>query len=94
MIFLAHIRPGSLIDRNWRATGRLGGTVAGVIFRKAQNRFVADELSTAQVAELERIPSVQIECIGAATSGDIAGNELPASPCSPARRPKKGSDAK
>lgn len=91
MIFLAHIRPGSLIDRNWRAAGRLGGMVSGVVFKKRDNRFVADELSTEQVAELQAIPSVQLECMGTAPGGDIAG-AFAALP--PARRPKKGSDAK
>lgn len=64
MIFTAHIRAHSAVDRNWRGTNRLGGTLSGVIFRKVKNRFETDELTTEQVAALKDNASVEMVTMG------------------------------
>ena len=75
MFFTAHIRPQSVIDRNWSQQSRISGVVHGVIFKRVQGKYVAEAmLSTAEVAALYAIPSVVIETIAAA---------LPAAPSLP-----------
>lgn len=66
MQFSAHIRPHSTIDRHWKRHARRGGTVGGVVFAHDGKHFFADGLTPGQIAELEHIPSVQLECYGVA----------------------------
>lgn len=90
MRYMAHIRPGSIIDRNWRSLGRLGGTVAGVQFNKVGDRFVSEEIDTPHISALIDMPSVQLETMGVMPSdGVLDGDMTPVTKLPGRGRPRK-----
>lgn len=65
MQFNAFIMLGSSIDRMWRMQNRIGGSVSGVTFALAGNKFVANDLTPDQYAALVGNNQVVTEVIGA-----------------------------
>lgn len=66
MTFTAYIRPGSAIYNRWREERRLGGQLAGIMFRWVPgNNYISDDLTADQVQSAMTHPAIQVETIGA-----------------------------
>lgn len=90
MIFFARIRPGSMIDRQWKQTRRAGGTVAGVIFsRTVTGVFEAKEISADDMRRLRSNPNVQVEIVSGLAPVSPVSDVSPAPAVAPASTVRK-----
>ena len=65
MVYYASILPNSIIDRSWRAHGRIGGDVGTIRFTLLGNVFMTSKpLTPDQVMAAQAIPSIRLEAAG------------------------------
>lgn len=69
MKMIAQIKTASYPHKNWEAKGRLGGSIAGVRFRKSGKVFIAEDIDPGAHEKLAINPFVQIEISSHASSG-------------------------